>query len=52
METIGMNVIRTKQQAGILAMPPAIINYAAASIAKHASILIPGCGNAYEAKAL
>ncbi len=31
---------------------PAIINYAAASIAKDASILIPGCGNAYEAKAL
>ncbi|WP_286897732.1 MULTISPECIES: methyltransferase domain-containing protein [Sphingobacterium] len=31
---------------------PAIINYAAGSIAKDAAILIPGCGNAYEAKAL
>ncbi|MDM1294014.1 methyltransferase domain-containing protein [Sphingobacterium sp. N143] len=31
---------------------PPIINYAEASIPKHASILIPGCGNAHEAKAL
>ena len=31
---------------------PAIVNYAEESIAKNASILIPGCGNAHEAKAL
>ncbi|WP_257091566.1 TPMT family class I SAM-dependent methyltransferase [Sphingobacterium sp. E70] len=31
---------------------PALIEYAETVIPKEASILIPGCGNAYEAKAL
>lgn len=31
---------------------PAIVSYAEESIAKNARILIPGCGNAHEAKAL
>jgi SAM-dependent methyltransferase len=43
-----------KQQTGwdIGYASPAIVNYVEQSIPKTASVLIPGCGNAHEAKAL